>query len=210
MTADISTIKQSVHTAIYEFLGEAKLKSGQIVVLGCSTSEVGGHLIGKSPSQQYAEAIISAIMPPLNESGLYLAVQCCEHLNRALVIEEEAAEKYRFDPVSVIPVLNAGGACATVAYRSFTRPVVVEQIAAHGGLDIGDTEIGMHVIPVQVPVRLATKKVGQAALTCLKCRPKYIGGARAQYEDVCAAAPPHSSNSANCLSSSSASSGGLA
>ncbi len=185
MGLDISAIKHSVHTAIYEFLAEAKLTGGRIVVLGCSTSEVGGRQIGKFPSQPYGEAIVGSIVPPLKESGLYLAVQCCEHLNRALVIEEEAAEKYNLEVVSVIPVLNAGGACAAAAYRGFERPVVVERVAAHGGLDIGDTEIGMHVIPVQVPVRLATKKVGQAALTCLKSRPKYIGGSRAQYEAPC-------------------------
>lgn len=188
MSVDISAIKQSVHAAIYEFLEATGLKSGQLIVLGCSTSEVGGHLIGQASNQAYGEAIISTILPPLKESGIYLAVQCCEHLNRALVIEEEALEKYPFEVVSVVPVLKAGGACATAAYRAFQHPVVVERVAAHGGLDIGDTEIGMHVIPVQVPVRLSVKKVGQASLTCLKRRPKFIGGVRAQYEDPCGAA----------------------
>ncbi|UQZ90180.1 TIGR01440 family protein [Deltaproteobacteria bacterium Smac51] len=182
MNSDIAAIKSGLHTAINEFLQESKIRAGQIVVLGCSTSEVGGRQIGQCSNQAYGEAIIASILPVLKERGIYLAVQCCEHLNRALVIEEEAAEKYNFEEVTVIPVINAGGAAATAAYRAFCRPVVVEKVAAHGGLDIGDTEIGMHVIPVQVPVRLSIKKVGQAALTCLKRRPKFIGGSRAQYE----------------------------
>lgn len=185
MSSEIAAIKQSVHAAIYEYLAATGLKSGQLVVLGCSTSEVAGQLIGQASNQAYGEAIITSILPPLKENGIHLAVQCCEHLNRALVIEEDVAGQYNFEVVSVVPALKAGGACATAAYRNFSRPVVVERVAAHGGLDIGDTEIGMHVIAVQVPVRLSVKKVGQASLTCLKRRPKFIGGARAQYEDPC-------------------------
>ena len=182
MNLEIDDIFEETQSALNEFLMESGVKSGQVIVLGCSTSEVAGERIGQASNEAYGRAIIQAVLPIVRSQGLYLAVQCCEHLNRALVVEEEAAEKYNFELVTVVPVLKAGGAAATAAYRLFNKPVMVEKVAAHGGLDIGDTEIGMHVIPVQVPVRLSIKKIGQASLTCLKRRPKFIGGARAQYE----------------------------
>ena len=182
MNVDIDGIFEETQSALNEFLMESGVRSGQVIVLGCSTSEVAGARIGQASNEAIGRTIIQAFLPIIRSQGLYLAVQCCEHLNRALVIEEEAAEKYNFELVTVVPVLKAGGACAAAAYRFFQEPVVVERVAAHAGLDIGDTEIGMHVIPVQVPVRLSVKKIGQAWVTCLKRRPKFIGGARAQYE----------------------------
>lgn len=181
MTMDVQQIYKQVQASMGEFLPLSGVKEGQIVVLGCSTSEVCGQRIGQASSEEAGQAIVGAMLPLVRERGLYLAVQCCEHLNRALVIEEAAAEKYGLEIVTVVPVVKAGGACGTAAYRSGHQPVVVERLAAHAGIDIGDTEIGMHVMAVQVPVRLTARRVGEAAVTCLKRRPKFIGGARAQY-----------------------------
>ena len=182
MDISVKTVFTQTQSVLKEFIAESGLKAGQLLVLGCSSSEVCGERIGKASSAEIGQAIIEAFLPIIRQNGLNLAVQCCEHLNRALVIEETVAEKFGFELVTVVPIVKAGGACATAAYQLFEQAVVVEKVAAHGGIDIGDTEIGMHVIPVQVPVRLATNKIGQAWVTCLKRRPKFIGGARAQYE----------------------------
>jgi uncharacterized protein (TIGR01440 family) len=111
-----------------------------------------------------------------------LAAQCCEHLNRAIILEEAAAEKYRLPIVNAVPQPKAGGSFATAAYRAFEHPVAVESVQAHAGMDIGDTLIGMHLRPVAVPVRLDVKKIGEANLVCARTRPKYIGGERAHYD----------------------------
>lgn len=174
-------ISAAVRQLTLELLAEANLKPGNIMVLGCSSSEILGARIGKSSSAEVGVAVIEGIMPVIKENNLYLAVQCCEHLNRALVVEDEAVERFGLGVVSVIPVVKAGGACATAAYNSFRRPAVVEFISAQAGIDIGDTSIGMHVGHVQVPVRPATKSIGQAHVSCLRRRPKFIGGERAVY-----------------------------
>lgn len=181
MSIKASSISAQVKTAMGEFLSEAELKAGNLVVLGCSTSEIHGSRIGLASTPETGLAVIKAVMEMLEPCGLHLAVQCCEHLNRALVVEEEVMEKFCLEQVLVMPTCKAGGSAATAAYQLFKRPVVVEQIIAQAGLDIGDTEIGMHIAPVQVPLRLPSKRIGEAALTCLKRRPKLIGGPRAQY-----------------------------
>lgn len=181
MTFDLVTIREQLDAVAGEFFLDVPIKPGGVFVLGCSSSEICGKKIGKASNAEVGRAVIETLLPYMRERRLAMAVQCCEHLNRALVMEEEAVERLGLDVVSVIPVLTAGGACATAAFDLLEKPVVVEHVAAHAGMDIGDTEIGMHVLPVQVPVRLAATMVGQARVTCLKRRPKFIGGARACY-----------------------------
>lgn len=175
-------IKQQAANAVTELLAEAKLRVGDILVIGCSSSEIVGERIGHGSSVEAAEAVYEAVAPILREKGVYLAAQCCEHLNRALVLEEECAVKYGYEPVCVVPQPKAGGSFATAAWKHFTSPVAVEHIRAHAGLDIGGTLIGMHLRDVAVPVRLSQKTVGEAILLCARTRPKFIGGSRAHYE----------------------------
>ena len=167
---------------IEEFLSVAPMNKGEILVVGCSSSEIVGETIGKGSDFNAAKAVFEGIAPTLNEKGIFLAAQCCEHLNRALVLERECAEKYGLEIVSVVPKAKAGGSFATTAYENFNAPVVVEAIKAHAGVDIGSTFIGMHLRAVAVPVRLSMKQLGQANVTFARTRPKYIGGPRACYE----------------------------
>lgn len=164
-----------------EVLNEANLKAGDTFVLGCSTSEIVGGRIGKSPSREIGEWLIRTLMDLLEPKGIFLAVQGCEHLNRALVVEKAVALKKQWEIVEVLPSLTAGGACSVAAFNYFTEPVEVEAIVAQAGLDIGDTFIGMHVKHVQVPIRPTIKELGFAHVTALRSRPKYIGGPRASY-----------------------------
>lgn len=167
---------------IEEFLSVAPMRAGEILVVGCSSSEIVGEVIGKGSDFNAAKAVFKGIAPVLSQKGIFLAAQCCEHLNRALVLERECAEKYGLEIVSVVPKTKAGGSFATTAYENFNAPVVVEAIKAHAGVDIGSTLIGMHLRAVAVPVRLSMKQLGQANVTFARTRPKYIGGPRAQYE----------------------------
>lgn len=174
-------IKKAAETAIAEILDSTNLKKGDIFVIGCSSSEVLGTKIGKGSSFEAAKIIFDVIYPKLREKGIYLAAQCCEHLNRALVIERDCAEKYCLDPVAVIPQPKAGGSFATLTYENMESPVVVEHIKAHAGIDIGLTLIGMHLRDVAVPLRLSVNKIGEAHIVCAYTRPKFIGGMRAVY-----------------------------
>jgi len=175
------SITHDVQKALRELLAVAALQEKQILVVGCSTSEVAGEKIGTASSLDVAKALLAGIYPLILEHKLYLAVQCCEHLNRALVIEEEARERYNLEQVSVYPVEKAGGSLAHQTMRTLQNPVVVEKIQGHGGLDIGDTFIGMHLRPVVVPVRSSILTIGRAHLTMARTRPKLIGGERAHY-----------------------------
>lgn len=167
---------------IEEFLSVVPMKAGEILVIGCSSSEIVGESIGKGSNFNAARAVYEGIAPVLEEKGIFLAAQCCEHLNRALVVERECAEKYGLETVCVVPKAKAGGSFATAAFENFKDPVVVETIKAHAGIDIGDTLIGMHLCAVAVPVRLSVKRLGEANLVFARTRPKYIGGPRACYE----------------------------
>ena len=169
--------------AVEELLDAAKLKAGDLFVVGCSSSEIVGARIGKGSSLEAAQAVFAGIYPVLKERGIYLAAQCCEHLNRALILEEEAAEKFGYEIVNVKPWPHAGGSFATTAWENFDHPVAVEHIRAKAGMDIGGTLIGMHLKDVAVPVRLSLKQIGQAILLCARTRPKSIGGERAHYND---------------------------
>lgn len=167
---------------IEEFLSVVPMKASEILVIGCSSSEIVGESIGKGSNFNAASAVYEGIAPILAEKGIFLAAQCCEHLNRALVVERECAEKYGLETVCVVPKAKAGGSFATAAFENFKDPVVVETIKAHAGIDIGDTLIGMHLRAVAVPVRLSVKRLGEANLVFARTRPKYIGGPRACYE----------------------------
>ena len=175
-------ITAQARTAAVELLDAAGLKPGDIFVVGCSSSEVLGGRIGKASSTDGAMAVFDGIYPALRERGVYLAAQCCEHLNRAVIIEGGCAERYGLEPVCVVPQPKAGGSFAVQAWQAFERPTAVERIRAHAGLDIGGTLIGMHLREVAVPVRLSVDHVGQAILLCARTRPKFIGGSRAVYE----------------------------
>lgn len=179
----MNDIQNEVKNAIDELIKESGIKSGEILIMGCSTSEIAGNKIGKGSVFELGDEVIDGALGAIENSGIYLAVGCCEHLNRAVVIEREAAEKYGLEIVSVIPQPKAGGSAGTSAYKKFKDPVVVEFVKAHAGIDIGDTFIGMHLRHVAVPVRLSVNKIGQAHTTFAKTRPKYIGGSRAYYGD---------------------------
>ncbi len=174
-------IRTACKTAVTELLNAARLQAGEIVVIGCSSSEVLGEKIGTHSSFEVAKALFEEIHPLLQQNGIWLAAQCCEHLNRAIIIEEELARQLGLDIVNVVPQPKAGGSFATCAYQGFAHPVAVETIRADAGLDIGDTFIGMHIKPVAVPVRLSIREIGHAHLTAVRRRPKSIGGERAAY-----------------------------
>ncbi len=175
-------IREETECAVRELTVAAGIKAGEILVVGCSTSEVTGNRIGKASIPAVAGAVLDGIDCVLAQKNIYLAAQCCEHLNRALIVERNCAERYGLEEVSVRPVPKAGGAFATAAYERFREPVAVEYIRAHAGLDIGGTLIGMHLRHVAVPVRLSVTRIGEANLLCARTRPKYIGGSRAHYE----------------------------
>ena len=175
-------IKKNTESIITDLFEKIDLKKGNIFVVGCSSSEILGSNIGKGSSFEAAKIVFEIIHSKLSEKGIFLAAQCCEHLNRALVIERECAEKYGYEVVAVIPQPKAGGSFATLTYENMRDPVVVEHIQAHAGLDIGGTLIGMHLKEVAVPVRLSTMKIGEANINCAYTRPKYIGGSRAIYQ----------------------------
>ncbi len=178
----IYNVKNEAEKAVTELLEISKIKSGEIFVIGCSTSEILGSKIGTNSAYDVADAIFTSIYPICLKHGVFIAAQCCEHLNRALIIEREAANKFSYEPVWVIPKPKAGGSFATAAYTHFHDPVAVEHVKARAGIDIGGTLIGMHLADVAVPVRLSINKIGQANIICARTRPKYIGGPRAVYE----------------------------
>ena len=177
----LNNLKEQAYSAASEIIEVAGLKKGQILVVGCSTSEILGSRIGTDSSPDTAKEVFDGIYKAAQEKGIFLACQCCEHLNRALIVERTTAERFGYEPVCVRPVPKAGGSFATTVYGRFCDPVLVEQIAADAGLDIGLTLIGMHLKRVAVPVRPSLQKIGCAALTAAVTRPKYIGGERAQY-----------------------------
>ena len=174
-------IKKQAYTAVCELISAAQLKKGDILVIGCSSSEIIGETIGKNSDINAAKAAFEGIYPVCLEHGISLAAQCCEHLNRAIIIEREAVKGA--DIVSVIPKPKAGGSFATAAYCWFEHPVAVEEIKADAGMDIGGTLIGMHLKRVAVPLHLNLKRVGEAVLTAARTRPKLIGGVRAVYDE---------------------------
>lgn len=177
-------IRKQARQAVTELLEVARLQPGDILVVGCSSSEILGEKIGTGSSMEAAAAVMDGILPVLQERRIYLAAQCCEHLNRAIILEEAAARAYGWEPVNVLPQPKAGGSFATTAWQRMAHPVAVEGVRAHAGLDIGGTLIGMHLRPVAVPVRLSLRQIGEAPLLCARTRPKFIGGCRAVYDET--------------------------
>lgn len=177
----LNKIEKDSKKIIEELIEKSNLKEESLLVIGCSSSEVVGGNIGKNSNKEVAEKIYKTIMPILEKNKIYLAAQCCEHINRALVIDREVADKFGYEIVNVVPDIHAGGSFATVAYENMKEPVVVEEIKADAGLDIGDTLIGMHLKRVAVPLRLSINKLNEANIVCAYTRPKYIGGSRAKY-----------------------------
>ena len=176
-------IKEQAERAVRELLEVSKLQPGDLLVIGCSSSEIMGERIGKGSSMEAAQAVYEGIAPVLEEKGILLAAQCCEHLSRALIVERSTAEKFGYEPVNVRPWAHAGGSFATTVWEHMEQPAAVEHVRAHAGMDIGDTLIGMHLREVAVPVRLSIRKIGAASLVCARTRPKFVGGERARYVD---------------------------
>ena len=185
VTDDFKNIKETAAKAVTELIEAAHLKEGDILVVGCSSSEIKGERIGKGSDMNAAEAVYQGIKPILDEKGIFLAAQGCEHINRA-IITERAALGPLDEVVNVVPQLHAGGSFTVTVYNNAKDPVALERIQADAGIDIGDTLIGMHLKPVAVPVRLSMKEIGCAHLTCARTRPKFIGGERAKYDLVLA------------------------
>lgn len=178
----LQEIKKQTEQIVKDVLEKSALESGDIFVLGLSSSEVIGGHIGKNSSQEVGEIIVKTILDILEPKKIHLAVQGCEHLNRALVVEKEVARTYQLEVVNVLPTLHAGGSGQLAAFKYMKNPVEVEFITAQAGLDIGDTAIGMHVKHVQIPIRPVLRELGKAHVTALASRPKLIGGARAEYQ----------------------------
>ena len=178
---ELSELTAQARKATEELLEAAHLETGDVFVVGCSSSEIRGGRIGHDSSMEVAAAVLAGVLPPLQEQGVYLAAQCCEHLNRALIVEHEAVPGAEI--VNVKPQPKAGSSFATAAYNSFRHPVALEEIKADAGLDIGGTLIGMHLKKVAVPVRLDQSHIGSAIVLAARVRPKFIGGARAIYDE---------------------------
>ena len=174
-------IQQEAETVMKELIAVSGLKAGDLLVIGCSSSEIIGGTIGKASSLDAAKAVYSGMEPIVKKSGICLAVQCCEHLNRALIMEEAVAERFGYEIVNVRPQPKAGGSFATTVWEAMDHPVAVEHVKAKAGIDIGGTLIGMHLKEVAVPVRLSADRIGQAHILCARTRPKFIGGERAHY-----------------------------
>lgn len=179
----LEKLEQESYAAACEIIELAKLNERELFVVGCSTSEVIGGKIGTTSSPETARALVAGIYRATKERNIYLAAQCCEHLNRAIILEREAAEKFGYEEVNVVPQPKAGGSFATETYRVLEQPVAVEHVKAHAGMDIGDTLIGMHLKDVAVPVRISVKQIGEAHVVCARTRAKFVGGSRAVYDE---------------------------
>ncbi|MDD5905938.1 MAG: TIGR01440 family protein [Clostridiales bacterium] len=177
----LEQVKEEAANAAKQLVAEARLHKGQIVVVGCSTSEVVGHKVGSWSTPEVGQAIFDGLNSVFAPLGINIAAQCCEHLNRALIVDYDAVPGA--EVVNVVPQPKAGSSFATAAYNAFSHPVALEEIKADAGLDIGGTLIGMHLKRVAVPVRLAQKHIGDAVLLAARVRPKFIGGERAIYND---------------------------
>lgn len=178
---NLAGLKEQTHQLLVDILDKSQVSKGQIFVLGLSTSEVAGGQIGQDSSLEIGEVIVKTLLDELTPKGIYLAVQGCEHLNRALTVERELAEQKDLEIVNVLPSLHAGGSGQLAAFKYMKDPVEVEFITAQAGIDIGDTAIGMHIKHVQIPIRPKNPKLGGAHVTALASRPKLIGGGRAHY-----------------------------
>ena len=178
---DLNKIKNDLIAITEDVIEQTNISKGDLFVVGCSSSEIIGGVIGQNSSEEVGRVIAETLIDLLDSKEIHLAIQGCEHINRALTVEKEVAQKFGLEVVSVVPRLHAGGSCATAAFNYMKNPVEVEHIVADAGIDIGDTAIGMHIKHVQVPVRPTIKSLGEAHVTALGNRPKLIGGQRAEY-----------------------------
>lgn len=175
--------QEDARRVVEEFLAQAKLQKGDLVVIGCSTSEIAAHRIGSYSNADLGEAVFLAMQEVFRQEGISIATQCCEHLNRALIIERKDAERFGYEEVNVVPQPKAGGSFSTAAWKHMEDAVAVEHIQAKGGIDIGDTLIGMHLKAVAVPLRIAHPHIGGAHIVCARTRPRFVGGERAHYNE---------------------------
>lgn len=180
---NLEEIALQARTVLLQLLKVAKVSKGDLLVVGCSSSEVCGQKIGTASSGEVGRVIFESLHKVAKENGLYIAAQCCEHLNRALILEKEAAKAFGCPIVNVRPQKKAGGSFATAAFETLAEPVAVEHVKAALGIDIGDTLIGMHLQDVAVPVRTEQRTIGEAHVVCARTRPKFIGGGRAIYNE---------------------------
>ena len=182
---DINEIKSEIERSVRELIDIAKLEEEDIFVVGCSSSEIAAHMIGTYSSEEIGKAVFTTIKRVCDEKGIFLAAQCCEHLNRAVIVEKKCAQRYGLTRVNVVPVLKAGGSFGTAAYNGFKNAYAVESLErkASAGMDIGDTFIGMHMRDVVVPVRVHTDRIGNAHVTFARTRAKFVGGDRAVYNE---------------------------
>ena len=182
---DINEIKSEIERSVRELIDIAKLEEEDIFVVGCSSSEIAAHMIGTYSSEEIGKVVFSTIKSVCDEKGIFLAAQCCEHLNRAVIVEKKCAQRYGLTRVNVVPVLKAGGSFGTAAYNGFENAYAVESLErkASAGMDIGDTFIGMHMRDVVVPVRVHTDRIGNAHVTFARTRAKFVGGDRAVYNE---------------------------
>ena len=176
-------MQKTFDARLKELLEEAKLKKGDLLVVGCSTSEVGGATIGTFSSPELAEMVFGGIYQATEEAGVYLVAQCCEHLNRALILERAAAEKYGDESVIVIPQPKAGGSVPAAAWKLLDEPVLAISVQADAAIDVGDTLVGMHIRPVAVPLRPEIATLGDARIVMAYSRWPLIGGERAVYKE---------------------------
>ena len=177
----LQEISNSLSVVALELCEKANLKAGQVVVVGCSTSEILGHVIGSHSNKEVGETVFKALFDVFSKQGVYIAGQCCEHLNRAIIVESEVAGD--FQVVNAVPTAEAGGAFATAVYLGLKNPVALETFSADAGIDIGNTLIGMHLKRVAVPLRLDIKTIGEATVVVARTRPPLIGGSRASYDE---------------------------
>jgi uncharacterized protein (TIGR01440 family) len=182
---DINEIKSEIERSVRELIDIAKLEEEDIFVVGCSSSEIAAHMIGTYSSEEIGKVVFTTIKSVCDEKGIFLAAQCCEHLNRAVIVEKKCAQRYGLTRVNVVPVLKAGGSFGTAAYNGFENAYAVESLErkATAGMDIGDTFIGMHMRDVVVPVRVHTDRIGNAHVTFARTRAKFVGGDRAVYNE---------------------------
>lgn len=181
--SNIEQIVLDTKSALSELFEVSGIHAGELLVVGCSSSEICGGVIGHASSPEIGKLVAETVLEFCKERGVYLAAQCCEHLNRALIVEAAAAEKFGYDEVCVIPQPKAGGSFATAVYNAMEHPVAVEHVRAKAGMDIGGTMIGMHLKEVAVPLRLQIKNIGSASVAAARTRPKLIGGVRTHYPD---------------------------